>query len=177
MCIFVRISVYFVYLGLVIGIVFYKVPCIHFVLFFCVLHNVDFICSTCIVSGQSALMHFNKWKWSRTKQVTESAKYTWKCVKIDRDKWNGFTAKTVSWARQKGIPSDQILIKTHITKPRDWNHFTVWQPEAESSIPPNTTTFTFWFLQNDSPATKLGDVIFRLNFSFKLGSRANQWAV
>jgi len=31
--------------------------------FFCVLglHNIDFICSTCIVSGQSALMHFNKW--------------------------------------------------------------------------------------------------------------------
>jgi len=26
------------------------------------LQNIDFICSTCIVSGQSALMHFNKWK-------------------------------------------------------------------------------------------------------------------
>jgi len=62
MCIFVRISVYFVCLGLVIGIVFYSVPCIYFILFFCVLglHNIDFICSTCIVSGQSALMHFNK---------------------------------------------------------------------------------------------------------------------
>jgi len=44
----------------VIGIVFFSVPCIYFILFFCVLglHNIDFICSTCIVSGQSALMHF-----------------------------------------------------------------------------------------------------------------------
>jgi len=25
------------------------------------LHNIDFICFTCIVSGQSALMHFNKY--------------------------------------------------------------------------------------------------------------------
>ena len=33
MCIFVRISVYFADLGLVIGIVFYIVPCIYFVLF------------------------------------------------------------------------------------------------------------------------------------------------
>jgi len=24
------------------------------------IHNIDFICCTCIVSGQSALMHFNK---------------------------------------------------------------------------------------------------------------------
>jgi len=41
---------------------FYNVPCIYFILFFCVLglHNIDFICSTCIVSDQSALMHFNK---------------------------------------------------------------------------------------------------------------------
>jgi len=62
MCIFVRISVYFVCLGLVIGMVFYSAPCMYFILFFCVLgvHNIDFICSTCIVSGQSALMHFNK---------------------------------------------------------------------------------------------------------------------
>ena len=38
---------------------FYNVPCIYF-LFFCVIHNIDFTCSTCIVNGQSALMHFNK---------------------------------------------------------------------------------------------------------------------
>jgi len=62
MFIFVRISVYFVCLGLVIGIVFFIMYHVYNLFFFCVLglHNIDFICSTCIVSGQSALMHFNK---------------------------------------------------------------------------------------------------------------------
>jgi len=61
MCMFVRISVYFVVLDSLYSF-FYNVPCIYFILFFLVLglHNIDFICPTCIVSGQLALMHFNK---------------------------------------------------------------------------------------------------------------------
>jgi len=60
LCFFCVHFCYFVYLGLGIGIAFYNVPCrpIYFVLFLCVLCNINFICFTRIVSGQSALMHF-----------------------------------------------------------------------------------------------------------------------